>query len=55
MDAISSLEQLSEELRDMPRHLWDEYLWQYCEQLLSRSSEHPPEAGYDSASRLQSD
>jgi hypothetical protein len=33
-----SLRRLSEELRQIPRHLWDEHLWSFCERLLSQRS-----------------
>ena len=32
------LEKLSKELRDMPRHLWDEHLMSFCEALLMEHS-----------------
>jgi hypothetical protein len=38
MKLVSNLERLSEELREMPRHLWDEHLWEFCERLLMQRS-----------------
>lgn len=37
-----TLERLSQELREMPRHRWDEHLREFCERLLMEESELQP-------------
>jgi hypothetical protein len=38
----NALEHLDEELRGLPRHLWDQRLWQLCEQLVAEPPEFQP-------------
>ena len=37
MKIAKRLDKLSEELRELPRHRWDDYLREFCEQLLMQA------------------
>ena len=38
---MKKLERATEELRSLPRHLWDDYLWNLCEEMLSETANPP--------------
>lgn len=38
MTTPTKLHELSEDLRETPRHLWDQYLLKYCKGLVGESS-----------------
>lgn len=38
MTSPTKLHELSEDLRETPRHLWDQYLLKYCKELVGESS-----------------
>lgn len=38
MTTPTQLHDLSEDLRETPRHLWDKYLLDYCKELVGKSS-----------------
>jgi hypothetical protein len=42
MNIVSELEKLSADLREMPRHRWDEHLRNLCEQLLLQHARLEP-------------